>query len=76
MGKTIAQKIFDTHIVDEPFLGTKVLKLDVVMCNEITTCIGLNDLVARGKDRVFDAAKVKAVIDHVTPSKDSKSATQ
>ena len=27
-------------------------------------------------DRVFDPAKIKAVIDHVTPAKDSKTATQ
>ncbi|BBA70400.1 3-isopropylmalate dehydratase large subunit [Geobacter sulfurreducens] len=76
MGKTIAEKIFASHLVDEPFAGTKVLKLDVVMCHEITTPIAIADLMARGKDRVFDPTKIKAVIDHVTPSKDSKTATQ
>jgi 3-isopropylmalate/(R)-2-methylmalate dehydratase large subunit len=76
MGKTITQKIFDSHLKDEPFPGTKVLSIDVVMCHEITTPIAIADLVARGKDRVFDASKIKAVIDHVTPPKDSKSATQ
>ena len=34
------------------------------------------DLEWRGKDRVFDPKKIKAVIDHVTPAKDSKSALQ
>jgi 3-isopropylmalate/(R)-2-methylmalate dehydratase large subunit len=76
MGKTTAEKIFSSHLVDEPFQGTKVLRLDVVMCHEITTPIAIADLVARGKDRVFDNTKIKAVIDHVTPSKDSKTATQ
>jgi len=76
MGKTIAEKIFAGHLVDEPFPGTKVLRLDVVMCHEITTPIAIADLMARGKDRVFDASRIKAVIDHVTPSKDSKTATQ
>jgi 3-isopropylmalate/(R)-2-methylmalate dehydratase large subunit len=76
MGKTITDKIFDSHCVDEPFEGTRVLKLDVVMCHEITTPIAIADLVWRKKDRVFDATKIKAVIDHVTPAKDSKSATQ
>jgi 3-isopropylmalate/(R)-2-methylmalate dehydratase large subunit len=76
MGKTITEKIFDAHVKDEPFAGTKVLGIDVVMCHEITTPIAIADLVARGKDRVFDATKIKAVIDHVTPPKDSKSATQ
>ena len=76
MGKTIAEKIFSSHLVDEPFPGAKVLKLDVVMCHEITTPIAIADLMARGKDRVFNTQKIKAVIDHVTPSKDSKTATQ
>jgi 3-isopropylmalate/(R)-2-methylmalate dehydratase large subunit len=76
MGKTITEKIFDSHVKDEPFPGTKVLSIDVVMCHEITTPVAIADLVGRGKDRVFDATKIKAVIDHVTPPKDSKSATQ
>ena len=76
MGKTITEKIFDAHRVDEPFEGTAVLSLDVVMCHEITTPVAIADLEWRGKDRVFDASKIKAVIDHVTPSKDSKSAAQ
>jgi 3-isopropylmalate/(R)-2-methylmalate dehydratase large subunit len=76
MGKTTAEKIFAAHLVDEPFPGTKVLKIDVVMCHEITTPIAIDDLMARGKDRIFDSSRIKAVIDHVTPSKDSKTATQ
>ena len=76
MGKTTAEKIFSSHLVDEPFAGTKVLKLDVVMCHEITTPIAIADLIARGKDRVFSSSNIKAVIDHVTPSKDTKTATQ
>lgn len=76
MGKTITEKIFEAHLKDEPFEGTKVLSLDVVMCHEITTPVAISDLVWRGKDRVFDSSKIKAVIDHVTPAKDSKSATQ
>lgn len=76
MGKTTAEKIFASHLVDEPFPGTRVLRLDVVLCHEITTPIAIDDLMARGKDRVFDTARIKAVIDHVTPSKDTKTATQ
>lgn len=76
MTMTLAEKIFRSHLRDEPFPGTKVLNIDVVLCHEITTPIAINDLVARGKDRVFDPSKVKVVIDHVTPSKDTKTATQ
>ncbi|TYO99543.1 3-isopropylmalate dehydratase large subunit [Geothermobacter ehrlichii] len=76
MGQTIAEKIFAAHLRDEPFPGTKVLDLDRVLCHEITTPVAIADLEWRGKDRVFDPDKIKAVIDHVTPSKDSKTALQ
>ncbi|MBR5965966.1 MAG: 3-isopropylmalate dehydratase large subunit [Treponema sp.] len=76
MGKTIAQKIFEKHLLEKPFKDTYILKLDRVFCHEITTPIAINDLCERGMDRVFDKTKIKAVIDHVTPAKDSKTATQ
>ena len=76
MGKTIAEKIFESHLVDQPFEGTNILRLDRVFCHEITTPIAINDLVERGMDRVFDKTKIKVVIDHVSPAKDSKCAMQ
>jgi 3-isopropylmalate/(R)-2-methylmalate dehydratase large subunit len=75
-GKTITEKIFEAHLVDRPFGEAWVLKLDAVFCHEITTPIAITDLEAKGMDRVFDAARIKAVIDHVTPAKDSKTAEQ
>ncbi len=76
MGKTLAEKIFETHLVDMPFPDTWVLKLDAVFCHEITTPIAIDDLERRGMDRVFDSGRIKAVIDHVSPAKDSKTAEQ
>jgi len=76
MGKTIAEKIFDNHIVDTPGTDICVISLDAVFCHEITTPVAIKDLEARDKDRVFDAGRIKAVIDHVTPAKDSKTAMQ
>lgn len=76
MGKTVAQKIFSDHQVDTPEEGRYVLNLDAVFCHEITTPGAILDLQKRGKDRVFDTTKIKAVIDHVSPAKDSKTALQ
>jgi 3-isopropylmalate/(R)-2-methylmalate dehydratase large subunit len=76
MGKTVAEKIFETHVVDRPAEDVWVLRLDAVFCHEITTPTAILDLMERGKDRVFDPAKIKAVIDHVTPAKDSQTALQ
>lgn len=76
MGKTTAEKIFEAHLVDRPFGEAWVLKLDAVFCHEITTPVAINDLLEKKMDRVFDPSKIKAVIDHVTPAKDSQTATQ
>jgi homoaconitate hydratase family protein/3-isopropylmalate dehydratase, large subunit len=76
MGQTLAEKIFSSHVVEMPFENTWVLKLDTVFCHEITTPIAITDLQERGMDRVFDPRKIKAVIDHVSPAKDSKTAEQ
>lgn len=76
MGQTITEKIFAAHRRDTPAPGNMVLDLDVIMCHEITTPIAIMDLVEKGMDRVCDPTKIKAVIDHVTPAKDSKTATQ
>jgi 3-isopropylmalate/(R)-2-methylmalate dehydratase large subunit len=63
-------------VADRPFGDTWVLRLDRVFCHEITTPIAINDLVSKNLDRVFDTGKIKAVIDHVSPAKDSKTADQ
>jgi len=76
MGKTIAEKIFDAHVIDQPAEGMYVLRLDTVFCHEITTPMAVNDLIDRGCDRVFDRDRIKVVIDHVSPAKDSKTALQ
>jgi len=76
MGKTLSEKIFETHLVDMPFADTWVLRLDTVFCHEITTPIAIDDLVKKGMDRVYDANRIKVVIDHVSPAKDSKTAEQ
>jgi 3-isopropylmalate/(R)-2-methylmalate dehydratase large subunit len=76
MGKTTARKIFDSHRIDSPSEGIEVINLDAVFCHEITTPTAIVDLQERGKDRVFDPSKIKAVIDHVTPAKDSLTAEQ
>ncbi|MDR2734642.1 MAG: 3-isopropylmalate dehydratase large subunit [Spirochaetota bacterium] len=76
MGRTIAEKIFDAHLVDKPDAGSHVLRLDAVFCHEITTPIAIQELRERGMESVFDPARIKAVIDHVSPAKDSLTAEQ
>lgn len=76
MGQTITEKIFAAHLRDTPSPGNMVLDIDVIMCHEITTPIAIMDLMEKGMDRVCDPNRIKAVIDHVTPPKDAKTAMQ
>ena len=76
MGKTIAQKIFDAHLVDDSFETTLIISLDRVFAHEITTPPAILDMEQRGLNAVFNPSKIKAVIDHVSPSKDTLSAIQ
>jgi len=72
---TMAQKIVTQHCQNE-IHGETVIALDRVFCHEITTPAAIRMLEARHASKPFDAPKVKAILDHVTPSKDSQSAQQ
>lgn len=74
--RTIAEKIFEAHIHDEPSPGLFALSLDRILCHEITTPPAIDDLRERGMDRVFDPTRIKATIDHVAPPKDRDTAMQ
>jgi len=76
MGKTAFQKIIDSHLLRTLPDGRMVLKLDWVWCHEITTPNAIMDAEIRGCDVVFNPNKVKAMIDHVNPAKDTASAVQ
>ena len=75
-GKTAFQKIIDSHLVKILPDGGMVLKLDWVWGHEITTPNAIIDMKVRGCEAVFDPNKIKIMIDHVNPSKDTASAIQ
>lgn len=75
-GKTAFQKIIDNHLVKTLPDGRMVLMLDWLWCHEITTPNAILDMRARGCDVVFDPDKIKTMIDHVNPAKDTASAIQ
>ena len=51
-------------------------KLDLVLGNDITTPVAINEFEAAGFDKVFDKSRIAMVMDHFAPNKDIKSATQ
>ena len=51
-------------------------ELDLVLGNDITTPVAIEEFEKIGIDRVFDTQKIAIVPDHFTPNKDIKSAEQ
>ena len=78
MGMTMTQKILARHAgLDSVRPGQLIqAKLDLVLGNDITTPVAINEFEAAGFDRVFDKGKIALVMDHFAPNKDIKAATQ
>jgi len=53
-----------------------IAKLDMVLANDVTAPIAINEFKKAGGKKVFDRKKISLVPDHFTPNKDIKSAEQ
>ena len=51
-------------------------KLDMVLGNDITSPVAINEFEKAGFDQVFDKSRVVMIMDHFAPNKDIKAATQ
>lgn len=78
MGMTMTQKILAAHAgLDEVKAGQLIqADLDLVLGNDITTPVAINEFKKIGVEGVFDKSKVAIVPDHFTPNKDIKAAEQ
>ena len=76
MGMTMTQKILAAHAgLDSVKAGQLIrAKLDMVLGNDVTTPVAINEFKANGFDKIFDKDKISIVLDHFTPNKDIKSA--
>ena len=78
MSMTMTQKILASHAgLPEVRAGQLIkAKLDLVLGNDITTPVAINEFEAAGFNQVFDKSKIAMIMDHFAPNKDIKSATQ
>ncbi len=76
MAMTMTQKILAAHAgLDSVKAGQLIsAKLDIVLGNDITTPVAINEFKKAGFDGVFDKDKIAIVLDHFVPNKDIKSA--
>lgn len=78
MGMTMTQKILAAHAgLDTVQAGQLIrAKLDMVLGNDITSPVAINEFEKAGFTSVFDKSKISMVMDHFTPNKDIKAAEQ
>jgi len=75
---TMTQKILAAH-AGKPYVeaGELVLvDLDMVLANDVTAPVAINEFGRFGKENVFDKNKISLVMDHFAPNKDIKAAEQ
>ncbi len=78
MSMTMSQKILAHHAnLKEVRSGQLIMaNLDLVLGNDITSPVAINEFKKFGIDKVFDKKKVALVPDHFAPNKDIKAAMQ
>ena len=78
MGMTMTQKILAAKAgLDKVVPGQLIsAKLDIVLGNDITTPVAVNEFNKAGFDSVFDKDRIAIVLDHFVPNKDIKAAEQ
>lgn len=78
MGMTMSQKILASHAGLERVRAGQLIMadLDLVLGNDITAPVAINEFSKFGKETVFDKEKIALVPDHFTPNKDIKAAEQ
>ncbi len=74
----MTQKILAAHAgLDTVSPGQLIsAKLDVVLGNDITTPVAINEFEKAGFTSVYDRTRINIVLDHFVPNKDIKSAQQ
>ena len=77
MGMTMTQKILARAAgVDSCRAGELLMcKLNLVLGNDITAPVAINEFNRMGATKVFDPAKIALIPDHFVPNKDIKAAT-
>ncbi|HHT49254.1 MAG TPA: 3-isopropylmalate dehydratase large subunit [Firmicutes bacterium] len=78
MGMTMSQKILAAHAGKGEVRPGELLEanLDLVLGNDVTTPVAINEFHKTGYTQVFDGEKIAIVPDHFTPNKDLKAAEQ
>lgn len=78
MAMTMTQKILAAHAGKQSVVKGELImaKLDLVLGNDVTSPVAINEFHKAGCACVFHKEKIALVMDHFTPNKDIKAAEQ
>lgn len=76
MGKSVFEKIWDLHVVEELPGKNYLVFMDQIVAHEITTPQGAIEIDEMFGGKLYDPTRIIAINDHVSPAKDTATAIQ
>jgi len=76
MPQSLFEKVWNAHVVESLPGENALVFVDRVVAHEITTPQGALEIERKFGDTLYDARRIVAVNDHVSPAKDSETAIQ
>ena len=76
MNRSLFDKVWEAHIVEELAGGNALVFMDLVVAHEITTPQGAIAIEKDFGDQLYDKRRIVAMNDHVSPAKDTATAIQ
>jgi 3-isopropylmalate/(R)-2-methylmalate dehydratase large subunit len=76
LNRSLFDKVWDAHVVEELAGGNALVFMDLVVAHEITTPQGAIAIEKEFGDRLYDKNRIVAMNDHVSPAKDTATAIQ
>ncbi|MDB5028569.1 MAG: hypothetical protein JWO66_2258, partial [Candidatus Eremiobacteraeota bacterium] len=76
MPRSLFDKVWDAHVVEELPGGNALVFMDLVVAHEITTPPGAIAIEKEFGDKLYEPDRIVAMIDHVAPAKDAATAIQ
>lgn len=76
MNRSLFDKVWESHVVEELAGGNALVFMDLVVAHEITTPQGAIAIEKNFGDQLYDKRRIVAMNDHVSPAKDTATAIQ
>lgn len=76
MAKTLFEKVWEKHLVEELPGSNNLVFMDRIVAHEITTPQGAIQIDEEFNGKIYDSNRILAINDHVAPAKDTATAIQ